>query len=88
MPWYQKVFYTISFIFLFAAFIYLGTKNFNAPIRKLTDQESFTQEFGITSDNLYVYKTAKEVLELMYTGSGIVFLLFRIMSGVMLMLIF
>lgn len=76
MPWYQKVFYTISFIFLFAAFIYLGTKNFNAPIRKLTDQESFTQEFGITSDNLYVYKTAKEVLELMNTGSGIVFFAF------------
>lgn len=76
MPLFQKIFYIISFLFLIAAFIYLGTKNYNAPIRKLSDQESFTQEFGITADNLYVYKTAKEVLELLNTGSGIVFFAF------------
>lgn len=76
MPWFQKAFYIISFIFLFLAFIYLGTKNYNAPIRKLTDQESFTQEYGITSDNIYVYKTSKEVLELLNTGSGIIFFAF------------
>ncbi len=76
MPWFQKVFYVISFIFLFAAFIYLGTKNYNAPIRKLSDQESFTQEYGITSDNIYVYKTSQEVLELLNTGSGIIFFAF------------
>ena len=76
MPWFQKVFYVISFIFLFAAFIYLGTKNYNAPIRKLSDQESFTQEYGITSDNIYAYKTSQEVLELLNTGSGIIFFAF------------
>ena len=76
MPWFQKVFYVISFIFLFAAFIYLGTKNYNAPIRKLSDQESFPQEYGITSDNIYVYKTSQEVLELLNTGSGIIFFAF------------
>ena len=76
MPWFQKVFYVISFIFLFAAFIYLGTKNYNAPIRKLSDQESFTQEYGITSDNIYVYKTSQEILELLNTGSGIIFFAF------------
>lgn len=76
MPLFQKIFYIISFIFLFAAFIYLGTKNYNAPIRKLSDQESFTQEYGITSDNLYVYKNAQDVLELLNTGSGIIFFAF------------
>ncbi len=76
MPLFQKIFYIISFIFLFAAFIYLGTKNYNAPIRKLSDQESFTQEYGITSDNLYAYKNAQDVLELLNTGSGIIFFAF------------
>ena len=76
MPLFQKIFYIISFIFLFTAFIYLGTKNYNAPIRKLSDQESFTQEYGITSDNLYVYKNAQDVLELLNTGSGIIFFAF------------
>ena len=76
MPLFQKIFYIISFIFLFAAFIYLGTKNYNAPIRKLSDQESFTQEYGITSDNLYAYKNAQDVLELLNTGSGLIFFAF------------
>ena len=47
------------------AFIYLGTKEYNTPIRNLTDQESFTKEFGITTDNIYDYKTASEILEIM-----------------------
>ena len=65
MPVFQKIIYLFSFIFLIAAFIYLGTKNFNAPVRNLTDQESFTKEFGITSDNVFKYKTGKEILETM-----------------------
>ena len=62
MPLFQKIFYIISFIFLIWAFIYLGTKNYNAPIKKLSDAESFTKEFGITSDNRFKYKNAKETL--------------------------
>lgn len=76
MPWYQKTFYILSFVFLISAFIYLGTKNYNAPIKKMTDHESFTQEFGITNENLFIYKNAKEVLELFNTGTGIVFFAF------------
>jgi len=73
MPWYQKSFYILSFVFLISAFIYLGTKNYNSPKRKLTDAESFTQEYGITEDNVYVYKSARDILELLNTGTGIVF---------------
>lgn len=76
MPWFQKIFYILSLIFLIGAFIYLGTKNYNAPIKKMTDHESFTQEFGITNDNLFVYKNAKDVLELFNTGTGIIFFAF------------
>ena len=74
MPTWQKIFYVCSFVFLIWAFIYLGTKNYNAPIKKLTDQESFTQEYGITSKNIYVYKNAKEILETINSGSAVIFL--------------
>ena len=76
MPVFQKIIYLFSFIFLIAAFIYLGTKNFNAPVRNLTDQESFTKEFGITSDNVFKYKTGKEILETMNTGTAVIFFAF------------
>ena len=76
MPLFQKIFYIISFIFLIWAFIYLGTKNYNAPIKKLSDAESFTKEFGITSDNRFKYKNAKETLELLNTGTGVIFFSF------------
>ena len=76
MPVFQKVIYILSFIFLIAAFIYLGTKDFNAPVRNLTDQESFTKEYGITSDNVFYYKTGKEILETMNTGTAIIFFAF------------
>jgi len=74
MPWYQKCFYILSFIFLIGAFIYLGTKNFNTPNKKLTDQECFTEEYGITVENHFVYKSSKEILETMNTGSAIIFM--------------
>ena len=37
MPMWKKIFYVKSFIFLLWAFIYLGTKNYNAHQRELTD---------------------------------------------------
>ena len=76
MPLFQKIFYIISFIFLIIAFIYLGTKNYNAPIKKLSDAESFTKEFGITNDNRFKYKNAKETLELLNTGTCVIFFSF------------
>ena len=76
MATWQKIFYFISFVFLIVAFIYLGTKNYNTPKRSLTDQESFTQEYGISSDNVFVYKSASEVLETLNTGTAIIFMAF------------
>ncbi len=72
MPLFQKIFYVASFVFLIVAFIYLGTKNYQVN-NKITDAESFTKEYGITKDNVYKYKTAKEILELLNSGTGIVF---------------
>ena len=52
MPLFQKVVYIASAIFMIAAFIYLGTKDYTAPIKDFNDQESFTKEFGITKQKL------------------------------------
>lgn len=76
MPLFQKVVYIASAIFMIAAFIYLGTKDYTAPIKDFNDQESFTKEFGITNENIYDYKTAAEILEIMNTGTGVIFFAF------------
>lgn len=76
MPLGQKIFYGLSFLFLLYAFMYLGTKNFNAPKQKLSDSESFAKEYGISKDNLFAYQSAKEIQEIMNTGSGIIFFAF------------
>jgi len=74
MSFLQKILYIISFVFLISAFIYLGTKDFNAPKKNFTDQESFAEEYKISKENLYVYKSSKEVLDLINNGTGILFL--------------
>lgn len=73
MPILQKIFYILSFIFLIAAFIYLGTKNFDTT-KKLTDAERFEQEYHITKDNLFVYKNSKEILDTINSSSAIIYM--------------
>ena len=76
MPLFQKIIYVCSFIFLFVAFIYLGTKDYSTPESVISDQERFTEDFGITSDNVFDYKTASEILETMNTGTSVIFFAF------------
>lgn len=74
MSIFQKVFYLISFIFLLGSFIYLGTKDFSIPKKKLTDQEAFAEEYHITTSNIYNYHTSKEILEQIEDGSAVIFM--------------
>ena len=76
MPTWQKVFYTFSFIFLISAFIYLGTKNYNLPTKKMTDKESFSKEYDITINNKFKYIDGKKTLEILKNGTGIIFMSF------------
>ena len=76
MPLFQKIVYIASAIFMFVAFIYLGTKDYNVPVKDFNDQENFTKDFGITNENIYDYKTASEILEIMNTGTGVIFFAF------------
>ncbi len=70
----QKTFYVISFAFLIVAFIYLGTKNYNVPLKKMSDQESFNLEYEIIGDNVFKYKSAKEILNVLDAGSAVIFM--------------
>lgn len=76
MPFFQIIFYVLSFFFLIGAFIYLGTKNYNVPKKRLSDAESFTQEYGISNENPFRYKTASEILETLNTGTAMIFMAF------------
>lgn len=76
MPVWQIILYIVLFVVMIYLFMYLGTKNYNAPKQKLSDADSFTQEYGITDDNIYSYINAKDALEIMNTGSGIFFFAF------------
>ena len=68
----QKIFYIFSFLFLIAAFIYLGTKDYT-PKKQESDAQLFTKEYGITEDNVFTERDSKTILELLNSGSGIVF---------------
>ncbi len=76
MSIWQKGFYVISFIILIWAFIYLGTKNYNVIKHDISDAEAFTKDFGISSNNVFKYKTAKEVLEALNSKTAIIFMAF------------
>lgn len=73
----QKIFYIASFIFLIGAFIYLGSKDFGAPPKKMTNNESFAAEYGIIKENLYVYKSGQDILEILNSETGIIFMGFK-----------
>lgn len=57
----QKFVYSILFIIIICAFIYLGTVNFKSGT---TDGEKFSMEFSsVESDNVFVYSTPAEIVE-------------------------
>lgn len=39
-----------------------------------TDSIKFSNEYGIEKDNVFVYKTSKEIIEILNNGTGIVYL--------------
>lgn len=55
---------------LIAFIIYtIVNKNFGK-----TDSEKFSDEYGITTDNVFVYRTQDEILKILQHGTGIVYL--------------
>ena len=76
MPMGQKIFYMISAIVIIGAFIYLGTKDFQAPKNKKSDNIAFAEEYGITTNNIFKYKSAKEIVEILKNGNGVIFFAF------------
>ena len=74
MPLWQKVFYVFSFIFLIGAFIYLGTKNYSVPARRVTDAEAFSKEYGVSAKNKFKYMDGKNTLNVLKNGTGVIFM--------------
>ncbi len=73
MSWLQKIIYTICFIGLIWAFIFLGTRNYK--VKELTDNELFSKEFKtIQENNLFQVFNSTEALTFLENGTGLLFL--------------
>lgn len=69
----QKIFYTISFIFLMGAFIFLGTRNYK--VKELPDNQLFSKEYkNISQENNFQVFDSEEALTFLERGTGILFL--------------
>lgn len=67
----QKVFYSVAFVSMLIAFVYLGTTTFSDD---LNHAEKFNKDFNIVSaDNVFVYKNANEIVNLVKKDAVILF---------------
>jgi len=61
-------------IIMLVAFIFLGVNKDKTKVKE-TDAKKFASEYTLVSeDNVFVYKTAKEVIAILEDGTGVVFL--------------
>lgn len=61
-------------IIMLAAFIIIGFKNGEEEAKE-TDAIKFNKEYtSVSKENVFVYKTAKEVIEMLENGTGVVYL--------------
>ncbi len=61
-------------IIMLVAFIIIGFKNDNDKAKE-TDAVKFNKEYtSVSKDNVFVYKTAKEIIEILKSGTGVVYL--------------
>lgn len=61
-------------IIMLVAFIFLGAKKDKTEVKE-TDAKKFASEYTLVSDdNVFVYKTAKEIITILEDGTGVVFL--------------
>lgn len=53
---------------------YLLSKDTDDPKTQLTDADKFAEEYGITEDNVFVYREAEDIIRIMEKGTGVVYL--------------
>ena len=74
----KKTFKKLGYFFLYSliilAFIYLGTKDYHL-VSYATDGERFNGDYNeIPRNNPFIYLNSTELIELLYNGSGIIFM--------------
>lgn len=61
-------------VIMLVAFIILGAKKANVEVEK-TDAVKFAAEYTtVSDDNVFVYKTSKEIIPILESGTGVVFI--------------
>ena len=61
-------------VFIIICLIILTTGCSVKKVNKLTDQEKFANEFGISEKNKFVYSNINQILDIFNKGTGIIFL--------------
>lgn len=53
---------------------YLLSKDEDPKVVEKTDAEKFAEEYSITENNVFVYRSAEEIIKIMEKGTGVVYL--------------
>ena len=53
---------------------YLLNKEEEPKVVEKTDAQKFAEEYGITEENVFVYRSADEIIKIMEKGTGVVYL--------------
>lgn len=73
----RDIFMVVAGILMLIAFIYLGAKDYSKEDDKyiLTDAEKFSKEYtSVNKNNIFVYRTDEQIIKILKSGTGIVFL--------------
>lgn len=63
----------LLFILIIGGFIFVGTRDFSSKVE--VDNEKFDHDYkNVSSDNVFVYASASEILTAMKNGSAVVFM--------------
>jgi len=63
----------LLFILIIGGFIFVGTRDFSSKVE--VDNEKFDHDYkNVSSDNIFVYASASEILTTMKSGSAVVFM--------------
>lgn len=72
----DKVIWVLSFIMvvLLGVVVFLYGKRHGTEIDENIDAKKFSEEYNISVDNVFQYKTSEEILKIMKNGTGVVYL--------------
>lgn len=71
----RYIIYFILFSILIGSFIYLGKKDYNNDLKRLTDAERFSLEYNdVPNENMFKYIYSTDLSKLLDNGTGLIYI--------------